>query len=90
MIEHSLAGVERLPAEKVKTVRFEDMTTRPGETADELANFAEVQPDDLSDAFSRVLKPEGLPGRSVPVTPEEWESALSIIRPMQVRLGYAK
>lgn len=89
MEEIALRDLQKLPAEQVLEVRFEDVIDDPEGQAIRAGEFCEVDDlEALSEVAAEVVDPEFVGENRVLPTPREWEAVRPIIDPLQQRLGY--
>lgn len=88
LVEFTLDGLAQQPADRVMTIRFEDLLADPLEVTAKLAAFCRITDrESVQLAAQRILDPTAAK-KGVKLTPQQWSRVAEIIGPLRQRLRY--
>lgn len=90
LVEFTLDSLDRQPADRVITIRFEDLIQDPLAITAKLAAFCRIADvESVQLAAQRILDPT-VAKKGVKLTPEQWSRVAKVVGPLRQRLGYVR
>jgi hypothetical protein len=88
MAQHAFDGSQRLPADRVTRVRYEDLFARRDDAIHAIASIAQLPGALVAEAAEKIVDP-GMDESGLLLPEAEWRSVEPIVAPMQRAMGYA-